>query len=382
MTENKKRVLIFATTYIPFIGGAEVAIREITKRIPDIDFDIVTVNLDGKQQKQEVIDNTTVYRIGSGKFGKMLFPIRAYFLAAKLHRKHRYEAFWSMMASYAGFAGLFFSYRHPRTPFLLTLQEGDSKDELRAKFQFVWFLFKKIFYRATHIQVISNYLAEFALSVRPGAPVTVIPNGVDVEWFSRDVLAEVSQIKRDFEKKEDDVWLVTTSRLVNKNAVRDIIVALESLPQNVQLLIVGDGPLRGNLESGAKEDGVDSRVMFVGEVSYEKVLPYLKASDIFVRPSLSEGFGNSFVEAMAAGLPVIATPVGGIVDFLEDGKTGLLCQPRDPEDVAQKVKMLLENPALQESLVVNARSMVKEKYDWDLIAQRMQSEVFAGSMGL
>ena len=371
-----KKVLIFSTAYYPFIGGAEIAIREITNRITDIEFDLITVNLDGFQTEQETIDRTNVYRIGSGRLGKLFFPIRAYLLASRLNRKHKYDAFWSIMASYAGFAGLLFSYRHPKVPFILTLQEGDSKEEIKAKFQFVWFLFKKIFGRAHIIQAISKYLADFSQSINTVTPVVVVPNGVDVSKFRLDVSAQIESLKKTFNKGADDVFLVTTSRLVKKNAVRDIIVSLDYLPKNIKLLIVGDGPLRQELEKGAERSGVSDRVIFVGEVSYEKILPYLKVSDIFVRASLSEGFGNSFVEAMATKLPVIATPVGGIVDFLEDGQTGLLCEVNNPESVAKQVIKLLESPELKEKIVASASSMVQEKYDWNRIANRMKNEVF------
>ena len=280
------------------------------------------------------------------------------------------------MASYAGFASLLFSYRHPKIPFILTLQEGDSKKELKAKFQFVWFLFKKIFERAHIVQAISKYLANFSQSINASTPVVVVPNGVDVSKFTEDVSAQAESLKKDLNKGSEDVFLVTTSRLVKKNAVRDIIVSLERLPKNVKFLVVGDGPLRLELEKGAKKSGVLERVIFVGEIAHNNILPYLKASDIFVRPSLSEGFGNSFVEAMAAGLPVIATPVGGIVDFIENGQTGLLCKVNNPESIAEQVTKLLESPDLGHDLVSNASSMVREKYDWEIIANRMKNEVF------
>ena len=376
MDNQKKRILIFSTTYYPFIGGAEIAVREIANRITDIEFDLITVNLDGSRPEQETIDRTKVYRIGSGRLGKIFFPIRAYLLASRLNRKYKYDAFWSIMASYAGFAGLLFSYRHPKIPFILTLQEGDSKKELKAKFQFVWFLFKKIFERAHIVQAISKYLANFSQSINASTPVVVVPNGVDVYKFTEDVSAQAESLKKDLNKGSEDVFLVTTSRLVKKNAVRDVIVSLERLPKNVKFLVVGDGPLRLELEKGAKKSGVLERVIFVGEIAHNNILPYLKASDIFVRPSLSEGFGNSFVEAMAAGLPVIATPVGGIVDFIENGQTGLLCKVNNPESIAEQVTKLLESPDLGHDLVSNASSLVREKYDWEIIANRMKNEVF------
>ena len=98
---------------------------------------------------------------------------------------------------------------------------------------------------------------------------------------------------------------------------------------------------------------------------------YLKACDIFIRPSLSEGFGNSFIEAMAARLPVIATAVGGIPEFIEDGITGYFCEPQNPESIAKIVRRVIDDVGTNR-VVDNAHKMVKERYGWDLIAERMK----------
>jgi len=110
----------------------------------------------------------------------------------------------------------------------------------------------------------------------------------------------------------------------------------------------------------------------------------LHISDIFVRPSLSEGMGNSFIEAMAASIPVIATSVGGIVDFLFDPDknsdkppTGLFCKVRDPEDIAKQVKRLLKNPVLRAQIILNAKRLTAEKYDWSIIAKDMKEKVLS-----
>ena len=115
---------------------------------------------------------------------------------------------------------------------------------------------------------------------------------------------------------------------------------------------------------------------FVGSVEPHEVPGHLSAGDVFVRPSRSEGFGNAFVEAMAVGLPVVATPVGGIVDFIQHKETGILCEPDNPESLAQEVYGLMTDDALRTHVAQNAQEMVKSRYDWDLIALRMQKEVF------
>ena len=105
----------------------------------------------------------------------------------------------------------------------------------------------------------------------------------------------------------------------------------------------------------------------------EELPKFYAAADVFCRPSLSEGLGNSFLEAMAAGAPVVATPVGGIPDFLQDGKTGWFCRVNDPASIAEKIKYILDeqNKHKVTEVINNAKQMVLEKYSWDGIAAQM-----------
>ena len=121
---------------------------------------------------------------------------------------------------------------------------------------------------------------------------------------------------------------------------------------------------------------LEARVSFLGFVPHDVLPMYLSASDIFIRPSRSEGMGNSFIEAMAAGKPVIATRVGGIVDFLRDGETGLFCEVGNPKSIAQKVEKLMKDRESRDYIIRTASALVTEKYDWSLIAKRTREEVF------
>jgi len=132
--------------------------------------------------------------------------------------------------------------------------------------------------------------------------------------------------------------------------------------------------LENNLKKLAKDLGVSDRVIFKGFVSNENLPKYLKSCDIFIRASLSEGQGISFLEAMAAKLPVIATPVGGIVDFLVEGKTGYLCEPENPESIEETVKKVIAD-SNKNQIIENAYKMVCEKYDWNLIAKKMYENI-------
>lgn len=362
-----KRVLIFSFAYEPVIGGAEVAVKEITNRVNDVEFDMVTRRFNTSHKEFERISNVNVYRIDSSK---LFFPIKAYLLGEKLHVQKSYDAVWSVMAAYAGFAALFFKIRFPDVRYILTLQEGDPIGHIKRRAFFVSPLFKRIFLKADIIQVISNYLGDFARSMGYKGRVEVIPNGVDVEKFSN------VQNEQHRMLLKDKVILATTSRLVTKNAVGDIIESLKYLPENVELNIIGVGPMEKELKQKAKGLQLEARVKFLGFIKYDDIPNYLHEADIFIRPSLSEGMGNSFIEAMAAGLPVIATPVGGIVDFLKDGETGLFCEVKNPKSIAEQVIKLINNPELKNKLIENAGRMVREKYEWDLVAKDMKEHVF------
>jgi len=387
-TNGKKRILIFSLVYYPrFIGGAEVAVKEITDRLGDeVDFDMITLRKSAP--KFERIGNVNVYRVGFGwragdnaflakfKVYKYFFPFFAFFKALSLHRKRNYDVVWSIMANYAGFGALFFKLVYPKVPFILNLQEGDPIDYIKRRVGIFYPLFKMIFTRADLIHTISNYLADFARDMGAKGKVIVVPNGVDVKKFkveSEKLKVEGrEQLRHKLGISEDDTVLITTSRLVEKNAVGDIIAAMEFLPESVKLLIVGTGVLERSLKVKVESLKLENRVNFLGFIAHSELPPYLWASDIFIRPSLSEGMGNSFIEAMAAGIPVIATPVGGIVDFLKDGETGLLCEVGNPKSIVQKVEKLMKDFESRDYIVRTARKMVEEKYDWDLIAADMR----------
>jgi len=292
-----------------------------------------------------------------------------------------YDAVWSMMATYNSFAALFFKMLHPKIPFLLTLQEGDPIEYMERRARPLWPLFKGIFTHADHIQTISTFLADWAHNMGATCPVTVVPNAVDYDLFSHTIPeSDAAALKTQLGKKEGDIFLVTTSRLVVKNAVGDVIESLRYLPVHVKFLILGQGyqeaelkAKAAQLEEKAGQKDAESRIHFLGYIPHAHMPPYLQISDIFIRPALSEGLGNSFLEAMAAGIPVIATPVGGIPDFLVDGETGLFCEVSNPKSIAQKVEKLIKDRESREYIVRRAREMVKEKYQWKRIAEKMKN---------
>ena len=120
----------------------------------------------------------------------------------------------------------------------------------------------------------------------------------------------------------------------SKKGVKYLIETLNIIKnknKNIRLFIVGDGEEREYLEKLVKELTLEDYVRFIGKIPNERVLEYMVASDIFILPSLSEGFPVTFLEAMASGLPIITTNVRGLSEIIIDGENGFLVDPKSPE---------------------------------------------------
>jgi glycosyltransferase involved in cell wall biosynthesis len=136
-------------------------------------------------------------------------------------------------------------------------------------------------------------------------------------------------------------------------------------------MLVGYGDEQ-NINDLIKKFDLADCVSFVGKVSNEDVPQYLVASDVFVLPSLYEGFGIVILEAMAAGLPVITTNVGGPPDIIKDGVNGYLVEVKNSEQIADRVIRILNDNGLKEKMSENNRMEVK-KYSWESVTMQLES---------
>lgn len=364
----QRDVLVLTTAYDPFIGGAELATREVMRRLPDVHFTVLTARFRRSLPAYEVQGNIAIRRLGIGsRIDKYLLPMLAYREGKKLARPS--VTLWCVMVSYASIAGYYLKRARPDLRLILTLQEGDVI--AGRKFGVVPFWWKRLLSVATCVHAISNYLAELAHHFGYRKEVHVIPNGVDVDLFARRDETRIAEIKQRFSLSRFPFVLISVSRLVEKNGLADVIHALPQLP-DVGFLIVGEGPLRASLTTLASSLGVSDRVIFVGSVPLEHVPPYLHTAHAFIRLSKSEGLGTAFIEAMAAGLPVIATAVGGIPDVVLHGRTGLLVSASDPQTVRGAVQSLMDAPDFVRQLGSSAATHSAEHYRWEAVVAEIE----------
>lgn len=217
--------------------------------------------------------------------------------------------------------------------------------------------------------------------------ISVIPGGVDLRQFNPDKDKAISRKKLNFSEK--DYILLFVGRLEWRKGIGTLISALNLLNKkikNVKVIIVG-GEIFGNnknredvgeyerLMSKAEDEKVANLVQFVGRVDHENISDYYAASDAFIIPSYYEPFGLVALEALAMKTPVIASRKDGLKITISDRETGLLFEPRSPEDLYKKVVEIYENPSFAAQMAEKGRKMVEEKYSWNNIADQI-SEIY------
>ncbi len=354
----KKNVLILTTFYKPFIGGAEIFVEEIVKRLDnDFNFIIFTGRHSSSALAKELVgNNVVIYRLGFGfKYDKFLFP----FLALIKSYSIGFDLSYAVMASYAGAAALFIKFFRKK-PYILNLQSGTlDTPEYKKIINFFYPLYKLIHTEALLVHVISNALKERALKLSvPADKISHIPNGIDLNNF------KILNIKRNY-------WQIIA--VANFKKVKGLEYLLRAVPivigefPEAQFLLVGDGEERTFLENLVDDLKIRGNVQFLGTVSRDKIPHILNSSNIFIGPSLAEGLGIAFLEAMACGGVVIGTKVGGICDIIKNQYNGLLIEPASHITIANSIKYLLENESIIKSLRNNALDFVS-KYSWDNIS--------------
>ncbi|MCA1672624.1 MAG: glycosyltransferase [Actinobacteria bacterium] len=206
--------------------------------------------------------------------------------------------------------------------------------------------------------------------VRMGLPrsrVSVVPCGVDTEEFR----PEGSVLPRTPGRQR----LVVLSRLVPRKGIDTVISALAALP-DVELLIAGGPPIRlpadpevRRLADHARGCGVTDRVRLLGQVERDQVPALLRSADAVVCTPWYEPFGIVPLEAMACGVPVVATAVGGMTDTVVDRVTGRLVPPRRPDLLARTLRSVLADPALRAGYGAAGSDRARSRYTWDRVAR-------------
>jgi glycosyltransferase involved in cell wall biosynthesis len=198
-----------------------------------------------------------------------------------------------------------------------------------------------------------------------------IPNGVDIHRFAPVNAAEKTRLRRELGLPQEGQLVIYTGRLHYQKGLDTLLRAWKEVCQThpqAHLVLVGQGPEREKLETLAADLELGASLHFLGHV--EPILPYVQASDVFVLPSFFEGLSNALLEAMACGLAVVTTNIGGTCEVIRPEVDGLLVEPGDVPALAASLGRVLEDAALAQRLGTEARKRVETHYTADLAVAR------------
>jgi len=228
-------------------------------------------------------------------------------------------------------------------------------------------------YEASRVIVTSEFMkrevcGHFRL---PQGKVEVIPNAIEVTKFSISVDRESVRLR--YGVRHNEKLVLSVGRLVPQKGIEYFIQAIPLIVgkhPDTKFIIVGDGWMRNHLEELSRSTGCRQRIRFTGFIPDSELRELMMSSDVLVVPSVYEPFGIVALEGMAAGVPVVASQVGGLAEIIEHDRTGVFVYPRSPESIAWGVDYVLSNPDHSKWLARNAWENVRRVYSWEAAAKR------------
>jgi glycosyltransferase involved in cell wall biosynthesis len=381
------RIMVLNYEYPPLGGGAGVATAALAKGLADrgVEVDVVTAAAGwGAERRTSSRDEATehgglrLFRVRSRRTGiheAGMLDAASYLLGAlprvrRLLRTHHYDAVHFFFSLPTGALLPFLNLGDTRVIVSLRGSDVPGYDPHNRALQWMHGLLapltRWIWRRADKVVALSESLGRLASQTLPDLRYGVVPNGVDLRLFhpaDAGTRAEDGRIR-----------CLAVARLVERKGLDTLIRALAQLePGRFQLEIVGDGPARESLRELAVSLGVAEEVRFLGSLDRAEVAQRYREADLFTLPSTAESFGNVFAEALASGLPVVATEVGGIPDLVEHGINGLLVAPGDPTGLAQAIRYLGSDPEIRQQMGQRNRAKAEAALEWGQVTSRYLS---------
>jgi glycosyltransferase involved in cell wall biosynthesis len=384
--ESTPKVCIFTETFHPVVGGGETQARSLAEGLVENGFSVIilTRRTQAWLSKLERCEGVTIYRLAPTgeqhlkKWGLLLTSISALY-----QLRRQYELVFVSGFRVIGVSAVLMSKLLRKTCILKADNNGEMSGAFfkggleRFGFSLASIPFKIILQFRNYILrqadcfvAISNDIRlEMVLNgVKPASKIVQIPNSVDVDVFHPVNQDEKLALRKKLDYPDKEIFVIYTGRLVSYKGLSLLLKAWQRLVMdhlNAGLLLVGAGSMdiynsEHELKDFVLSQELQGSVFFCGEV--QNVHEYLQASDVFVFPTEREAFGISLIEAMACGLPVISTPVGGIKEILEHKKNGIVCKAGDLAQLHAALEVLITDTAFASDLGVEARRTVEDRY--------------------
>jgi len=362
------KIAMVTEHFPPSWGGVEIHTYELSKELVRLGNEVHVFTPRPERisfaDKVEETHGIVIHRLCGLRLLKSSFSpynaskLKCYFKEGRFEVVHGQHIFTPLGFQALFSAGLMF----PRPSRVIGTNHSVARGKLEGGLYFLLRRqLKRAFSLADKIIAVSRASAQLLSPLVPPEKVVVIPNGVDTDRFS-------PRTSRVLYKNEKVV--LACGRLVKAKGF-DLLVhaAAELRDSEVKFVVVGAGKEKENLVRLAKRLKVDDKFAFLGSVPYEKLPEIYASSDVVVVPSRKEAASRVVLEAMASGKPVVASRTGGITEFVEDGKWGLLFEQENFRDLARKLSFLLSDRKLALKMGRRGRKEA-EKYSWRHIAER------------
>jgi len=371
------RVLMIVRQFSPWVGGTERQAQKLAAKLIElgVDVSVVTGWWAWGTPRREIIETIPVFRNFTcwGMFGlKGLRKFGGYIYILSLFRylwkqRQKYDLIHIHMLSYPAFPAVLAGRWFGKKTIVKTANSGQGSDILRMQKNDLLPGQRQMLPVALGadqiVAINQQVIEELRQAGVPSERIVVIPNGVEVNGLSH---------KCDY-GLDGTVTVVFVGRLHSQKGLNVLLQAFKQVIRSRlgiswRLWLLGDGPLRPELETMAKQLGIAQEVEFWGQVN--NVPDYLAQADMFVLPSQAEGMSNALLEAMAHGLPCVATRISGNTDLIQHGENGLLVHPESETALAEALIHLSDDEALRQQVGRMARQMVEAEYSIDSIAKR------------
>lgn len=379
-----KSVLMLSQTFHPLIGGSERQALEISKALVKrgVAVTVLTMRPPG-QPAADVMDGVQVRRLsplGAGPLAA-LFMMKSFFWL--LANREKYDAVHVHLASSPAVAAVAAGWLTGKKT-VLKLGGGLGVDEISRSQKTALGRLKLAFFRAAAPEMLvmnGEVLAWLKESgAFPAANLRQFRNGVDTGRYTPLLYQEKINAKTAIGLDNAALFLFV-GRLSPEKRVKEFIETWagllneETAPPRIRLLIVGGGPEEASLRKAVADLGLAGSVTFAGP--REDLLPYYRAADVFILPSISEGLSNSMLEAMACGVAVLASRVGGARDAVEPGASGTLFDPLSRAELKDCLRRHMADRSLAVKLGEGARKTAVAKYSLARVTDELL-EIYGG----
>lgn len=372
------RVVLLSSYYHPVVGGAESNARRLARYLSKDGFgvQVLTKRITRDLPHKTEIDGVPVERIGpfgersaAGKWWLVPFAT-----AALIARRATYDVVCCVDVRAAGVAALA-ARRLTGRPVVVQAQTPGVMSGNRALLKWPA---RAIYRRADAFACISRSVEREALGAGiPRERVHHLPNAIDMDVYRPPEESERAALRRDFDVPSEAIVCLFVGRLSREKGLMELLEAWRQLGdrRGAAVLFVAGPDMEGHPWNVGPEArafvarcGLEDSVRFLGGVS--DVPRLLRIADVAVQPSHFEALGLSAIEALASGVPVVASAVGGLVDFIADDRNGKLCPPRDPSALAAALRAVIGDPPLRRRLADQARASVVQEYDERVVFAR------------